>query len=285
MEICNGKISHRPWFSKAARKNEERLNANKMKRKTFLTNTGLLLSGSVVLPLFTNAHKFLKMNHPFELISHHLCPFLHRSIILLEKKGLQKNTDFTVTYVPIYDLPKSLFELSPKGSMPVLKLADGKILLRSVAINAYFDETIAPSFFPADAYDRAVHRGMILTCGDLLDHMRVVYTSKDETVMNTAIDKLFAGLKDAEKDLLPIIAKQGQNEMQMVECSFGALFTLMLNFDKLKNDNRWENLTAIKNYAHTLITDPIVVQTKCPNYNEEFDKFFNYFGSAFKLTM
>jgi glutathione S-transferase len=225
------------------------------------------------------------MNQPFELISHHLCPFLHRSIILLEKKGLQKNTDFTVTYVPIYDLPKSLFELSPKGSMPVLKLADGKILLRSVAINAYFDETIAPSFFPADAYDRAVHRGMILTCGDLLDHMRVVYTSKDETVMNTAIDKLFTGLKDAEKDLLPIIAKQGQNEMQMVECSFDALFTLMLNFDKLKNDNRWENLTAIKNYAHTLITDPIVVQTKCPNYNEEFDKFFNYFGSAFKLTM
>jgi glutathione S-transferase len=256
-----------------------------MKRKTFLTNTMLILGGAVVLPLFTKAVKFLKMNKPFELTSHHLCPFLHRSIILLEKKGLKKNIDFMVNYVPIYDLPKWLFELSPKGSMPVLKLADGKILLRSVAINAYFDETITPSFFPADAYDRAVHRGIILSCGDLLDQMRVVYTSKDEAVMNTAIDKLFIGLKDAEKDLQPIIANQGQNEAQMVECSFGALFTLMLNFDKLRNDSRWFNLREIRAYADQLIADPVVINSKCPDYNGEFDKFFNYFGSIFKLKL
>jgi glutathione S-transferase len=223
------------------------------------------------------------MNPQFELISHHLCPFLHRSIILLEKKGLRKDQDFLVTYVPIYDLPKSLFELSPKGSMPVLKLADGKILLRSVAINAYFDETIAPSFFPLDAFDRAIHRGMILTCGDLLDQMRIVYTSKDEATVNTSIEKLFVALKDVEKDLQPIIEKQGQNEMLMVECSFAALFTLMLNFKIIKNDLRWENLISVKNYANTLLRDPIVIQSKCFNYDEEFDKFFNHFGSAFKL--
>jgi glutathione S-transferase len=223
------------------------------------------------------------MNPQFELISHHLCPFLHRSIILLEKKGLRKDQDFLVTYVPIYDLPKSLFELSPKGSMPVLKLADGKILLRSVAINAYFDETIAPSFFPLDAFDRAIHRGMILTCGDLLDQMRIVYTSKDEATVNTSIEKLFVALKDVEKDLQPIIEKQGQNEMLMVECSFAALFTLMLNFKIIKNDLRWENLISVKNYANTLLRDPIVIQSKCFNYDEEFDKFFNHFGSTFKL--
>jgi glutathione S-transferase len=223
------------------------------------------------------------MNPQFELISHHLCPFLHRSIILLEKKGLRKDQDFLVTYVPIYDLPISLFELSPKGSMPVLKLADGKILLRSVAINAYFDETITPSFFPLDAFDRAIHRGMILTCGDLLDQMRTVYTSKDEAIVNSSIEKLFIALKDVEKDLQPIIEKQGQNEMLMVECSFAALFTLMLNFKIIKNDPRWENLTSVKKYANTLMSDPIVIQSKCINYDEEFEKFFNHFGSAFKL--
>jgi glutathione S-transferase len=257
-----------------------------MKRRIFLTNTGLLLSGAVINYAFQKSTKFKIMaNNNFELISHHLCPFLHRSIILLEKKGLKKGIDFKVTYVPIYDLPKWLFELSPKGSMPVLKLTDDRILLRSVAINAYFDETIAPSFFPADAYDRAVHRGLILTCGDLLDQMRIVYTSKDETAMNTAIDKLFTGLKDAEKDLHPVIGKQGQHETQMVECSFAALFTLMLNFDKLKNDARWYNLREISSYADILIADPVTVNSKCPNYNNEFDKFFNHFGSAFKLTL
>jgi glutathione S-transferase len=254
-----------------------------MKRRIFLSNAGLLLSGSVFS--FLKLKNNYKMdNNKFELISHHLCPFLHRSIILLEKKGLKQDVDFKVTRVPIYDLPKWLFELSPKGSMPILKLSDNRILLRSVAINAYFDETIEPSFLPTDAYERAVHRGLILTCGDLLDQMRNVYTTKDEAIMNTAIDKLFTGLKDAEKDLFPVIAKQGQNETQMVECSFGAFFTLMLNFDKLKNDKRWYDIRTIRTYADKLIADTIVINSKSPDYNGEFDKFFNYFGSAFNLT-
>jgi glutathione S-transferase len=254
-----------------------------MKRRTFLTHTGRLLGGSVFSSFRLKSHYEMK-NAPFELISHHLCPFLHRSIILLEKKGLRQNVDFKVTRVPIYDLPKWLFELSPKGSMPVLKLAGDRILLRSVAINAYFDETIKPSFLPADAYERAVHRAMILTCGDLLDQMRNVYVAKEEAAMNTAIDKLFAILKDTEKDLLPVIAKQGKNEAQMVECSFAALFTLLLHFDKLKNDKRWHDMQAIQTYADKLITDPVVINSKSPDYEGEFDKFFNHFASAFKLA-
>jgi glutathione S-transferase len=216
-----------------------------------------------------------------KLISHHLCPFLHRSIILLEKKGLKQNTDFTVEYLPIYDLPKSLFDVSPKGSMPVLVFNDGRILLRSVAINAYFDETISPSFFPADAFERAQHRGMILTCGDLLDQMRIVYTSKDEAVMSTAIDKLFASLKDIEKEMQSYISNHNKTEFQMVECSFAAFFTLMLHFDKIKNDARWFNIRSIRDYADKLINESIVLNSKYNNYNVEFDKFFNHFGSAF----
>jgi glutathione S-transferase len=218
-----------------------------------------------------------------ELISHHLCPFLHRSIILLEKKGLKKSIDFKVNYVPIYDLPKWLFEFSPKGSMPILKLDDGRILLRSVAINAYFDETISPSFFPNDAFERAQHRGLILTCGDLLDTMRGVYTAKEETVLETALSKLFQGLKDVEKDLSLVMLQQGQTEMLMVECSFAALFTLMLNFEKVKIDTRWQDLKNIRQYADILLADEIVIRSKCVDYDGEFDKFFNNFGSIFKL--
>jgi glutathione S-transferase len=217
-----------------------------------------------------------------ELISHHLCPFMHRSAILLEKKGLLKNRDFQLTYLPIYKLPTSLFEISPKGSMPVLKIDSERILLRSVTINAYFDEVFSPSFLPTDPYQRAKHRGMILTCGDLLDQMRIVYTSKDETSMNAALDKLFTGLKENETDIKPFIENQGNQDFLMVECAFSALFTLMLHFDKLKLDYRWYQIREIRNYAEKLISDPIVLNTKCPNYDEEFSKFLSHFGSAFK---
>lgn len=219
-----------------------------------------------------------------ELISHHLCPSLHTTIILLEKKGLKRNQDFKVTYVPIYDLPPSLFELSPKGNMPILKLPENKLLVRAAAIYAYIDETYNPGFMPEDAYERALHRELILICSDLLNQLKVVFTSKEEISLVTAIDKLFEGLTDINKLLLPLIEKLGQTETQMVESNFGTLFTLLLNFNKLKNDKRWDNLPTLKTYAEALADDPIVIGSKCPNYNKEFDKFFNYFGSFFPLT-
>ncbi len=222
-------------------------------------------------------------NDKFELISHHLCPFLHKSVILLEKKGLKQNIDFKVTRLPIYNLPEWLFELSPKVSMPLLKLSDNRILSRSVTINGYFNETIEPSFLPLDSFERAQHRGLIFTCGELLDFMRNVYTAKDESVMNINIDKIFAGLQDIKKDLRTLIDKTGTHETQMVECSFMAFFTVLLNFDMLKNDKRWQNMTELKAYADKLIADPIVINSKSPDYNKEFDNFFNHFGSVFKL--
>jgi glutathione S-transferase len=220
-----------------------------------------------------------------ELISHHLCPFLHRSIILLEKKGLKRNHDFKVTYVPIYDLPKWMFELSPKGSMPILRLDDGRILLRSIAINAYLDETIQPSFLPIDAYERAQHRAFILTCGDLLDLIRNVYTAKEETTMNMATDKIFNALKDTANDVHLLSIKQGQDDAQMAESGFAALFTLMLQFDVLSQHPRWDEIKDVRSYADVLVSDPIVQASKCPDYQSEFNHFFDYVGSAFRLVV
>ncbi|MBI1224543.1 MAG: hypothetical protein GC192_04850 [Bacteroidetes bacterium] len=222
------------------------------------------------------------MQTNFELISHHLCPFLHRSVILLERKGLKKDMDFKVTYVPVYDFPKWLFELSPKGNTPILKMEDSSVLLRSLPINAYFDETISPSFLPENAFERAKHRSLILSCGDLLDTMRMVYTTKDKALMDSSIDKIFSLLKDIEYELNLISQKNGMDEVQMVECAFASFFTVLLNFDRIRDDEKWNELKDIRNYADKLITDPTVQNSKCPNYNDEFDKFFNFFGSAFK---
>lgn len=256
-----------------------------MKRRTFLSTAGLLISSPAVTYLLTNPVQSMTTNQTPapELISHHLCPFLHRSAILLERKGLHQGTDFTVTRLPIYNFPQWLYTLSPKGSTPILRLADQRVLLHSVAFNAYLDETITPEFFPADAYQRAVHRGLILDCGDLLTEMRKVYTSKDQAVMDKAMGQLFTGLKEIEADLTPMMNRRGQADVQMVECAFGPLFTLILAFERLKTDARWESIPAIRQYADQLVADPIVVATKSPNYYDEFDKFFNYFGSAFKL--
>ena len=224
------------------------------------------------------------MSASVELISHHLCPYLHRSAILLTRKGLTAGQDFTVTRYPVYNFPKRVYDLSPKGNTPIALFPDGRVLLHSVAFNAYFDETIQPEFFPTDAFARAEHRGLILACGDLLTLMRIVYTAKDEDSLTKAVDKLFAGVTDVAPALQPIMDQRGQPDVQMVEAAFAGFFTLLLTFERLKTDARWEQLTALRQYADAVVADPVVVNTKSPDYLAEFDRFFNHFGSAFKLV-
>ncbi len=255
-----------------------------MNRRLFLIRAGLFAGGPSLVPSFTNLPSDKIMTEPFELISHHLCPFLHRSVILLTKKGLTAGKDFTVTRYPVYDFPKRVYDLSPKGHTPILLLNDGRVLLHSVAFNAYFDETIAPSFFPEEAFARAEDRGLILVCGDLLTQMRIVYTAKDDESLTKAIDKLFAGVTEVAPQLQSVMAQHGQPDAQMVEAAFAGFFTLMLTFDRLKSDSRWEQMTALRHYADTLVADPVVVAAKSPDYLGEFDRFFNHFGSAFKLV-
>lgn len=216
-----------------------------------------------------------------ELISHHLCPFLHRSVMVLARKGLVPGRDFTVTRVPIYDLPPRLFALSPKGSMPVLVTDDNQVLLRSLAINEFFNDTLGPDLLPADAFERAQHRAMLITLTDLLNQMRDVYTAKDEPLLEANLTKLFQGLRELEVDLQPIIAKQGQHEVQMIERGFATLFALMLHFERIQNDERWATIPTIRQYADSLLADSLVNETRSPDYDGEFSRFFGHFGSAF----
>ncbi len=255
-----------------------------MQRRLFLTQTGLLLTNPVLAQFLTKPTTPTAMSEPFELISHHLCPFLHRSVILLIRKGLTQGKDFIVTRYPVYDFPKRVYDLSPKGHTPILLLNDGRTLLHSVAFNAYFDETIQPSFFPSDAFVRAEDRGLILVCGDLLTLMRMVYTAKDDDSLTKAIDKLFMGLTDVAPQLQSAMARRGQPNAQMVEAAFAGFFTLLLTFERIKTDARWKHLPALRQYADAMVADPVVIAAKSPDYLGEFDRFFNHFGSAFKLV-
>ena len=55
-----------------------------------------------------------------ELISHPLCPFVHRAAALLTEKGVP----FTQRYIDLQAKPDWFLAISPRGKVPVL-LVDG----------------------------------------------------------------------------------------------------------------------------------------------------------------
>lgn len=87
------------------------------------------------------------------LVSFELCPFVQRSTIALEEKGV----DYDIEYIDLSDKPEWFLAISPHGKVPVLQVGQ-TVLFESVVILEYLDETREPRLHPEDALERARDR-------------------------------------------------------------------------------------------------------------------------------
>ncbi len=88
-----------------------------------------------------------------KLISFNICPFVQRSVILLEEKGV----DYDIDFIDVYDPPAWFLEISPTGKVPVLQV-DGEVLFESTVIGEYLEEVYDPKFHPSDSLVKAKNR-------------------------------------------------------------------------------------------------------------------------------
>jgi glutathione S-transferase len=93
----------------------------------------------------------------YKLVSFNLCPFVQRSVITLEERGVA----YDIEYIDLADKPEWFNRISPFGKVPLLQVGD-TVLFESAVINEYIDET-APgrSMLPADPLAKARHRAWI----------------------------------------------------------------------------------------------------------------------------
>jgi glutathione S-transferase len=89
-----------------------------------------------------------------ELFSYAACPYAQRTRLVL----IEKNIDFELTEIDLYNRPAWFRDVSPYGKVPVLR-HDGRVIYESGIINQYVDEAFPqPPLMPADAYGRAQAR-------------------------------------------------------------------------------------------------------------------------------
>ncbi|WP_228288010.1 glutathione S-transferase family protein [Thiothrix subterranea] len=74
-----------------------------------------------------------------ELVSFKVCPFVQRSVIALNAKGIA----YTLTHINPHEPPDWFKAISPLGKVPVL-LVDGTPLFESAVILEYVDEVYPP---------------------------------------------------------------------------------------------------------------------------------------------
>jgi glutathione S-transferase len=109
-----------------------------------------------------------------ELMSHALCPFVHRAAIMLREKGIP----FDRRVVDLRNKPDWLLAISPRGKVPVL-VADGVALFESAAICEFLDETHPPRLIPAEPFERARQRAWVEVANDLLMAQFKAFTAAD----------------------------------------------------------------------------------------------------------
>lgn len=96
------------------------------------------------------------MSH-YRLVSFELCPFVQRSVITLEEKGVPYDVD----YVDLSNKPDWFLELSPLGKVPVLVVDEETVLFESAVINEYLDEVTGDRMLPDAPLERARARAWI----------------------------------------------------------------------------------------------------------------------------
>jgi len=97
-----------------------------------------------------------------ELVSHTLCPYVHRAAAMMHEKGVP----FERRSIDLRAKPDWFLALSPRGKVPLL-LVDGRPLFESQAIIEFIDETHPPSLLGTDPFERARQRAWVAVADDL----------------------------------------------------------------------------------------------------------------------
>jgi len=114
------------------------------------------------------------------LISHHLCPYVQRAVIVL----LEKNIAHERTYIDLANKPVWFQSLSPLGRVPLLQTEE-TVLFESQIIAEYLDEVTEGSLHPADPLEKARHRSWIEFGSETLKLIGGLYNAPDKAAFET----------------------------------------------------------------------------------------------------
>lgn len=163
------------------------------------------------------------------LVSHKLCPYVQRAVIVLSEKGM----DFERIDIDLAHKPDWFAKVSPLGRTPVL-FVDGQPIFESAVICEYLDETASPRLHPHDALERARHRGWVEFGSALLNAIGAFYTAvTEEALLAKAAD-----VRGKFEQLEPALAKGpyfAGERFTLVDAAFGPVFRYFDVFEQFED--------------------------------------------------
>ncbi len=193
-----------------------------------------------------------------ELISHYLCPYVQRSVIVLTEKNITHKR----TYIDLNNKPAWFTKISATGKVPLLKIDENHKLFESMVICEYLDEITKGSLHPKDTLLKAQHRSWNEFASQILNNISQLYNAKnmfDFEYHLSEISKKFARIE--EHITLPYFSG---DQFSMTDAAFGPVFRYFDILDKytdtdifqgLENTNKWRKSLSQRESVKSAVTD------------------------------
>ena len=207
------------------------------------------------------------MKQPLTLVSHVLCPYVQRAVIMLTEKGVP----FERRDIDLANKPEWFLNISPLGKTPVLLVGE-QALFESAVICEYLDETHAPRLHPEDPLERARHRAWIEFGSALLNTIWGFYTAADDIALERARDELKAKFLQVEAALGEGPYFAGAT-FSIVDAVFGPIFRYFDVFDQIQDFGVFASTPKVRNWRRQLAARPSVRSAVAADYEDRLKQF------------
>lgn len=207
-----------------------------------------------------------------ELISFKLCPFVQRSVILMQ----EKQVDYDIQYINLKEPPDWFTQISPLGKVPLLKVGD-TVLFESAVIMEYLDEIHPPSLHPADPLAKAQNRAWNEFASTLLMSQFAMVNAADEEKFNQLRTELRSKLALLEQQF---IGPYFNGEvLSLSDIAFAPFFVRLQLLEGWHALNLLQDLSKISSWSALLLQRSTIQNSVVPEFADLYRNFVSGNGT------
>jgi glutathione S-transferase len=205
------------------------------------------------------------------LISHELCPYVQRAVIVAREKGIA----FERVDIDLAAKPDWFLKLSPTGKVPVLEVteADGSVhvLFESAVIAEYLDEIGGFRLLPVEPLQRARQRAWVEFASTVLADIARLYSAPGTGSFDDARISLEARLEVLEQVIAgPWFAG---DQFGLADAAFAPAFRYLDVFDWRIGHELVHRPAKVRAWAEALARRPSVRAAVADDYAERLIAF------------
>lgn len=208
----------------------------------------------------------------YRLVSFDLCPFVQRSVIVLEEKEIP----YEIRYIDLADKPDWFLRISPLGKVPVLEVGE-TVLFESAVINEFLDETTTPRLHPRDPLRRAHNRAWIEVGSQLLGDSYHMMVATDEAAALKAVEAVRDKLGRFEEQ--QVGPQFNGEDFSLVDAAVAPGLQRLTWCERVRPLGIFDDLPQVTAWRDALLVRPSVQRSTKPGLEELFVEYLKGRGS------